>query len=377
MSEQPAGEKTLAPTEKRKQDAAKKGDVLRSKEVATAIAIMAGSAWLAVGGRWLLTNIETLAYAGFRFDRDELESFTPGATFLNSLGAILPPIIALGITVMIATVASQLLFGEGRFMSANLKPKGSRINPLSGLKRMFGMQGVIELSKGLLKVTLLGGLAWWWGRNNLLSLLEMGNTGLFRQLDIAWDAALSLMLLMVLGLIMIAAIDWPIQFVRRMGRLKMTHQEMRDENKQAEGSPERRTAQRQRQRELAKGGLIGVVQNAQFILTNPAHFSVALTYDPALAHAPVVLAKGRGEKALAMRELAADFDIPLLEYPLLARSVYFTTRENQVIREELYVAIAALVAFVFSVKRGEHPQRPNVEVPVTLRFDADGKEIGA
>ena len=115
------------------------------------------------------------------------------------------------------------------------------------------------------------------------------------------------------------------------------------------------------------------MREAQFVITNPSHFAVAMAYDPLKASAPVVLAKGRGDKALAMRELAAELSLPCLEYPALARSVYFTTRERQVIREELYSAVAGVLAFVLSLKRGERPARPEVSVPVELRFDADGR----
>ena len=201
----------------------------------------------------------------------------------------------------------------------------------------------------------------------------MGRGELNGQLAAAWDAVVTLLMLLAAGLALIAFVDWPIQFVRRMGRLKMTSQEMRDEHKEAEGSPEKRAAIRQRQRQLARGGVAGAVAKAQFVLTNPTHFSVAMAYDPALAEAPVVLAKGRGEKALAMRDLAREQGVPLLEYPALARSVYFTTRENQVIRAELYGAVAGVLAFVLSLKRGEHPPRPAVSVPIALRFDADGR----
>jgi flagellar biosynthetic protein FlhB len=130
---------------------------------------------------------------------------------------------------------------------------------------------------------------------------------------------------------------------------------------------------RQKQRQLAMGGVAKAMREAQFVLTNPSHFSVAMAYDPARAAAPIVLAKGRGDKALAMRELASELQVPTLEYPALARSVYFTTRENQVIREELYAAVAGVLAFVLSLKRGESPVRPAIEVPVALRFDADGR----
>ena len=109
------------------------------------------------------------------------------------------------------------------------------------------------------------------------------------------------------------------------------------------------------------------------MLTNPTHFAVAMVYDPDKAGAPIVLAKGRGDKARAMKDLAREYEVPMLEYPQLARSVYFTTRENQTIREELYAAVAAVLAFVLSLKRGEERPAPVIDVPVELRFDADGR----
>ena len=115
------------------------------------------------------------------------------------------------------------------------------------------------------------------------------------------------------------------------------------------------------------------MREAQFVLTNPHRFAVAMTYDPDRAAAPLVLAKGRGEKAMAMRELAAELGVPMLEYPALARSVYFTTRENQTIREELYAAVAGVLAFVLSLRRGEQRPAPAIDVPVELRFDAEGR----
>jgi len=193
------------------------------------------------------------------------------------------------------------------------------------------------------------------------------------QLGYAWDAMLSLLVLLASGLVVIALIDFPVQFVRRFLRLRMSLQDIRDETKESEGSPEKKSAIRSRQRQIAMAGVNKAMREAQFVITNPTHFAVALAYDPDLAPAPIVLAKGRGEKALAMRELAAELALPTLEYPALARSVYYTTRERQVIREELYGPIAAILAFVMSLKRGDTPPAPMVNVPVALRFDADGR----
>ncbi len=281
--------------------------------------------------------------------------------------------IAANALITILGAKTQLVLGDGRFLAANLLPKAKRLDPIAGFGRMLGMQGLIELGKSLLKVVLLAAIAWFWASAHISDVLGLGRGALASQLASAWQGMIVLLLLLAAGLVGIALIDWPIQFLRRQGRLKMSAQEMRDEHKEAEGSPEKRAAIRQRQRTLARGGVAGAVAKAQFVLTNPSHFSVALAYDPALADAPIVLAKGRGDKALAMRDLAAEHQVPVLEYPALARSVYFTTRENQVIRSELYVAVASLLAFVLSVKRGEQPHRPAVSVPVELRFDAQGR----
>ncbi|MEP3049881.1 MAG: flagellar type III secretion system protein FlhB [Erythrobacter sp.] len=377
MSEESSGEKQFEPTEKRKRDAAEKGDVLRSREVATAAAIAVGGFTLLSIGPWLVGSVRTVARAAFQFDYGTLEANAPVSLFGFALSSILPPIITLGLVVMVITTASQLLLGDGRFVVKNMAFKGSRINPGSGLKRMFGAQGLIELGKSILKLVLLGGIAGWWLSANIGNLLGLGRGDLGTQIAYAFDSLVALLSLLAIGLLVIALIDYPIQLVRRLNKLKMSHQDMRDETKQSEGSPEMRSARRQRQRDMARGGVAKAMNEAQFVIVNPSHFSVALTYDPLLAPAPVVLAKGRDETALAMREIAAEKGLPVLQYPQLARAIYFTTRANQVVREELYVAVAALVAFVLSLKRGEQPRRPLVDVPAELRFDADGRKLRA
>ena len=367
-------DKNFEATEKKKRDAAKKGDVLRSKELATVAAVATGAGALSLVGPWLFGGVEGVALASFRFDAAALERSDPGAMFGEAAGAVLPPIFTIGCTVILVTLLSQLLLGEGsRFNPGAIGFKGSKINPVSGLKRIFGTQGLIELGKSILKLALMASLAWWWASENLEAVLGLGRGTLEAQLAFAWDAALSLVFLLIIGLAIIAMVDYPLQRFQRNKRLKMSMKELRDETKQAEGSPEMKTARRQRQRDLARGGVAKAMKDAQFVIVNPLHFAVALTYDPALAPAPVLLCKGRGETALAMRDIAGEEGLPILEYPALARSVYFTTRERQMVREELYVAIAALVAFVMSLKRGERPHQPSIEVPEDLRFDGDGR----
>ncbi len=373
MAEESSGEKTFEPTAKRRSDAAKNGDVLRSKEVATAAATGAGALALLSIGPWLNESMGDIARAGFSFDRAALDGFAPGAALIDAALAVLPPVMALGLIVAFLTIASQMLLGEGRFNPGNAAFKPSRINPIKGITRIFGWQGLIELGKGLAKLALLGGIAWWWAADRLAALMALGSVPLEAQVGLAMEAFTSLVGALLIGLLAIAAIDYPLQRFQRDKRLKMSLQDMRDEHKQSEGSPEMKSARRQRQRDLARGGVAKAMKEAQFVIVNPLHFAVALTYDPARAPAPIVLAKGRGETALAMREIAGEEGLPLLEYPQLARAVYFTTRANQMVREELYVALASLVAFVMALKRGQHPRRPVVEVPPELQFDGDGK----
>ncbi|MET3472109.1 flagellar biosynthetic protein FlhB [Novosphingobium sp. 1529] len=373
-----SGEKTFAPTEKRKRDAAQNGDVLRSRELGTAAGIFAGIAWLWLAGPWLLGQLGQVTRSGFSWDRDSLDHFDPGQRLARALIDVLPPVLVLGVGLIAVALVSQLAFSSGRWNAGNLAPKGSRLDPAKGLARMFGIQGLIELAKGLAKVTLLGTMAYVWMRGRVMALVGLGGGqitqgALAGQLGYAWDAMLSLLVLLASGLVVIALIDFPVQFVRRFMRLRMSLQDIRDETKESEGSPEKKSAIRSRQRQIAMAGVNKAMREAQFVITNPTHFAVALAYDPDLAPAPIVLAKGRGEKALAMRELAAELALPTLEYPALARSVYYTTRERQVIREELYGPIAAILAFVMSLKRGDTPPAPMVNVPVALRFDADGR----
>ncbi|MCB2052394.1 MAG: EscU/YscU/HrcU family type III secretion system export apparatus switch protein [Novosphingobium sp.] len=367
-----SGEKTFAPTDKRKRDAAQNGDVLRSRELATAAAVLVGAAWLMAAGPWMLGALIQSLRAAFIWDQATIANFAPGQAMQMALWTVLPPVVLLGGAVITSSLVSQMGFGTGLWVGKNLAPKASRLNPLSGLKRMFGPNGLIEMAKGITKVILLGAIAFVWARANAGILFAMGRGNLAEKLDIGWNALITLLFALGAGLVIIAMIDVPVQWMRRMKRLKMSHKDMRDEQKDTDGSPERKAAMRDRQRKLAMGALAPAMREAQFVITNPTHFSVALAYDPAKAHAPIVLAKGRGEKALAMRELAADLALPVLEYPTLARSVYFTTRERQVIREELYIAVAAVLAFVLSLKRGENPPPPHIAVPTQLCFDVNG-----
>lgn len=374
MSDADSGEKSFAPTEKRIQDAVKKGDVLRSKDVAAAISVIFGGVWLLTAGPWVLGLWQETFFMTFQFDHDTLRAFDFSALMGQGLHVVLMTTLTIAVPVMVAVTFSQMAMGKGRWVTKNLNLKASRINPLSGLKRMFGPTGLIEMGKGILKILLLGAIAALWATAWGEEILGLGRGNLSEQIGTARSAGLSLLAALAGGLVLIGAIDVGIQSARRSKRLKMTHRQMKDENKESEGSPEAKATRRQRQREIAGGGLAHSMKDAQFVLANPTHFSVAIVYDPERAPAPLVLARGRGERALAIREMALEMDVPILSLPQLTRAVYFTSKENQIVREELYAAIASVIAFVYSLKPGEKFSPPAVAVPPMMRFDAEGKQ---
>ncbi len=182
-----SGEKSFAPSAKRKTDAARKGDVLRSRELSVAVTMLAGAVWLKFAGPWLLGIFSETLRAGFVWDRAAIDHFAPERLLLGLLVLALPPILMLGGVVLAAGLASQMGFGEGRWVGGNLLPKASRLDPMAGLKRMFGPAGRIEIVKGLAKVALLGAIAWFWARAHLPALFALGRGELARDLAQGWE----------------------------------------------------------------------------------------------------------------------------------------------------------------------------------------------
>ncbi|WP_033921836.1 EscU/YscU/HrcU family type III secretion system export apparatus switch protein [Sphingomonas sp. 37zxx] len=366
------GEKTEAPTQKRKQKAIDDGDILKSREFGTAIVVLLGCSWLVLLGPAVLGACREVMAAGFRFGRADVEDFQPFRPIGEALWTLAPSVGGLLMLTFVASILSQAGLGSIAFNGKLLAPKGSRINPGAGLKRIFGAQGWIELGKSLLKVVLLGSIGWWLLAGTAESTLGYVSSDLQQALGGLGEQLTLLLLWMSAGLVAIAGIDVPIVAFRRMQKLKMSKQEVKDEHKETEGSPEAKGAQRQRQREMAKRGFRKAMGEAHVVLTNPTHFAVALRYEQGRDQVPVVVAKGRGATALAIRELAGDMAVPVLEYPTLARAVYYTSREGQEVRDDLYLAIATVLAFVFGVNAKAGGIQPPVMVPPGARFDENG-----
>jgi flagellar biosynthetic protein FlhB len=368
------GEKTEAPTEKKRKKAAEDGNVLRSKDFSTAFVVLAGVGWLMFAGPSLMAACKAVMAASFSFGRADVEDFSPFRPLMEAGWKLAPSLITLFVVSMAAAIFSQLTLGSPTFNAKLWAPKPSRLNPASGLKRILGPTGWIELGKSLLKVVLLAAIgAWalWKAQHMAIGLVATDLSGAMKALS---GTFIGILIAMSLGLVVIAGIDLPIQILRLLGKLRMSKQEVKDEHKESEGSPEAKGQMRQRQRDILRRGSRKAIAEAHVVLTNPTHFAVALRYDRGRDQVPVVVAKGRGATALAIRELATEYAVPILEYPQLARAVYYTSREEQEVRDDLYVAIAAVLAFVFGLntKMGGTAPLPAIVVPPGARFDENG-----
>ncbi|MEC3912120.1 flagellar type III secretion system protein FlhB [Sphingobium sp. CR2-8] len=377
MADSPGGgEKTEKPTQKKLDDAAKKGDILQSRELGTALVVMAGIAWLAITGPSLIDALSDMLSDALRFRREDIIDFSPAARGAELLGTIAIPAAGVMLATFIAAIAAPALLGSLGFRPGAFAPKASKMNPAAGLKKIFGTQGLVELVKSIAKIGLLGSIGIWFIWDRLTQITALGKMGVAPAMADLGNLFILTCLIMAGGLFLIAGIDVPAQIMQRAKRLGMSKQEIKDEHKESEGSPEVKGQIRRRQFEVLNGSTRQAVAEASVIITNPTHFAVALRYKPGVDAAPVVVARGCDAIAASIRELADQNSVPVLQYPELARAVYFTSRPGQIVNEGLYMAVATVLAFVFRVenKMASEMDRPFITVPDDLRFDADGRK---
>lgn len=367
-------QKTEAPTPKRQREAAERGDVLQSKELGTAITMFAGAAWIVLAGPWMVGACEKMLEQGLTFGADDIANFNPSRAILSLVAVVIIPLASLFAFTGAAAIGTPALIGSLGFRLDAIGFKPARLNPLTGIQRVFGPQGLIEFCKSFAKVLLLGSIAYWMLRGRWGEIMGLGRQDVIAALGDIGNILRFAVLVMSLALAAIAGIDMPVQIIRRNARLRMTRQEIKDEHKESDGSPEMKSHIRGKQRAMLNASARKAIKEATVILTNPTHFAVALRYRPGFDAAPVVLAKGADEIAQAMRELANDNAVPMLSYPQLTRAIYYTSRPGEIIREDLYIAVATILAFVFNLDRAmaEGITQPAVEVPAAARYDEHG-----
>ena len=373
-------ERTEEPTAKRLEKARSEGRVARSQELSVAAMLIGTSIFLYFMGGYFIENLADEFAAGFVFDRKLVFSDNLVLENLISLGLksffVIVPIFAL--TFVIATIAAGAIGGFVLSFEA-LAPKLSKINPIEGIKRIFGLRAVIELIKALAKFLLIGGVLVFVLSTSLDSLIELGFKGLKPALNEAGSVIATGMLWVTIPLIVVASIDVPYQIFEYKKKLKMTKQEIKDELKETEGRPEVRAQIRRKQREMAMGRMIDAVAEADVIITNPSEFAVALSYNPGTEEAPQLIAKGVDLIASQIRNKAKENGIPVFASPLLARALYFTTDVNEYIPESLYYAVAQVIAYVFNLQSVSMNQnrvdKPNPEIPKEFHFDQSGNQL--
>jgi|TARA_B110000908_G_scaffold55870_1_gene68091 flagellar biosynthetic protein FlhB len=380
MSEDSSQEKTEQPTAKKLEKSREDGQVPRSKELSMAIMMVLGSAFLLMTGGAIVDDISLMLKSSLTIERELLmdTQYLPSVLLSTLVTGILSVMPFLLLTLVLALITPALI-GGWLFSTKALGFKANKLNPLTGLKRMLGTQALMELVKALVKFILVAGIGYLVVFSQIDHLLALGQMPLEVAMQEGGTLLLWAFFYICLSLMIIAAIDVPYQIYSHTEKLKMSMQDIKDEMKEMEGRPEVKAQVRQRQREMAMGRMLDEVTNADVVITNPQHFSVALVYDQTGSGAPIVLAKGQGEIAARIRELAQTESVQMLRMPLLARALYFTSEINEEIPEGLFVAVAQVLAYVYQlnvVTPGiPQPQQPNPEVPANFRYNEDGHAV--
>lgn len=375
MAEKSDQERTEEATPKRLNEARERGQVPRSRELNSVTMLLAACVALMVLGDGIIEGLNSAMRRGLAPSMDEIfqtEALT--RVFYEVLTASLWSLAPFFVLCILAALFGPLALGGWSFSASAMSFKFDKLNPLSGLKRLFGWQGISELLKALAKFTIVmivAGFVLWNMAERLIGLAtEPPNVA------IAHSASLILWAMFMLSAALIVTVlaDVPFQLWNHGKQLRMTKQEVRDEYKETEGKPEVKRRIRTLQMEFAKRRMMGEVPKADVIVTNPTHYAIALRYDQKRMRAPVVVAKGADLIAAEIRRVAEANNVPLLSSPALARAVFYSTELNQEIPAGLYTAVAKILAYVYQVRTRKDYQNtnlsmPDVPIPDELRRD--------
>jgi len=368
MAEDTAQERTEQATPKRLEDAKRKGQIARSRDLSAAAVTLAVGTALYLLGAQISGRLEAMMRSALTLSREQ-------ATDMSSLLPMLAGAAAEGLracapvllTAVLAALLAPLVLGGWNFSTQALAPQFNRLNPLEGIKRMFSLKALVELSKALAKfgvVAIVAVIVLW---NQASTLLALGNEPLTQAIGHALRLAGQGLIAITGGLLIIAGFDVPYQLWQHAKQLRMSRQEIREEHKESEGSPEVKSRIRQLQQQIASQRMMQDVPGADVVVTNPTHFAVALRYDEKRMRAPIVVAKGTDLVAARIRELASEHGVPLFEAPPLARALHRSVDIGAEVPSTLYVAVAQVLSYVFQLKVARRsglqpPPRPVVEV---------------
>ena len=375
-----AQEKTEEPTQRRLEKAREDGQVLTSKEMfvfaTTAAGVIILLALVVIVSQWI-----SRWGSFFRFEQGDALSGLLMARLSEAYLDFLIVALIVAVPILVVVLSTQMLVGRGlHFALTAANFKGNRINPLNGLKRMFSLRSLVELAKSVLKVGVIGAAAYFVILNYLPTMLALASMSLDRSIESGFYALMFLMGVSAAILGGIGALDYAWSNYEHMKKLRMSRQDLKEESKQTDGSPEVRSRIRQLQYEASRRAAeqarsLDDVGNATAIITNPTHFAVALRYVPGEQNAPTIVAMGRGRIAEEIIKRCTEAQITVFQSPLLSRALFFTGEIGQEISDLLFTPIAAVLAYIYRVDRGEDPETPEFEIPEELQFDQNGRPI--
>jgi len=369
MAEHESGqERTESATPKRQEEARKKGQVPRSRDLNSAAVTLLSAAAISIFGYRAIEQLTVMMRGGlalhFGSNIDPAQMFSMlNASAMTAFMAVLP-ILAAG---FLAAILAPMSLSGWNFSTEALMPQFSRLNPVTGIGRMFAVTSWIELGKSMLKFALVAIVAVMLLKKDAKAMMALSEQSLPVAMKHAASLCTNALLTLASSMLIIAGIDVPIQLWQHAKQLKMSRQEIREEHKESEGSPEVKGKIRRLQQEAARRRMMEQVPKADVIITNPTHFAVALRYDENRNRAPIVVAKGVDLVAARIREVAGDNKVPIFEAPPLARVLYRLVDLNQEIPATLYAAVAQVLTYIYQLRAYNKglvnmPQRPVIEV---------------
>jgi len=366
-------EKTEDPSEKKLREAREKGQIPRSRELTTLLMTLAAALYFLFLGQGMVQGFITIMTKGISFDRQHAFDAQKMLDLILGLfqEAFLMLLPFLALMTLIALV-SPMLLGGWAFTTSTWVPKFSKLNPISGIKRMFSLKALMELLKALAKFILVFSVAFYFLYSVFDQVLALSQESLYQGMLHAAILIMQAFVFVSLSLLIVAMIDVPFQLWEHTQQLKMTKQEVKEEFKQQEGNPEVKGRIRQLQRQMAQQRMMQQVPEADVIVTNPTHYAVALKYDPDTMKEPTVVAMGVDFMASQIRTIAQEHEIPLVEAPPLARALYYNAEIDRPIPYELFKAVAAVLAYVFQLRQGQKVTEvdfTNLPIPEELQVE--------
>jgi len=353
MGEQ-GGDKTEEPTPHRLREAREKGQVAKSREITVAFVLLLSYYLFKYLGEYMWQNLTQAARLIYQLIPEATANFTlslAGYVVLLGLRGLALTVLPIFAIAFLATFIAEVMQTGFLFSTDPLSPKIERLNPLEGLKKMFGMQGFVELIKSVLKIIIIFYIAWYAAKDDLPYIVILIEAEPWDAIVLGGSIAYKIAIRVGLFYIGIALLDYLYRRWEYMRNLKMTKQEVKEEYKRLEGDPLIKQRMRDMQRQVAQQRMMGAVPQADVVVTNPTHIAVALKYETSKMRAPTVLAKGQRKIAEEIRRIAERHEITIVENEPFARSIYRTTKLKQEIPAELYQAAAEILAYVYKIKR--------------------------